>query len=744
MLSHEEQVLAQEAAARWRKRAATRNRQVGAADRGEYTKADTVNRLKRRMERLQALVAARMHRGGATDEGAQEAISVPALTAGDVTDEAMERVIGETRDFLSIEYFERGLQAAACVGRIMTNGAVNGTGFLVAPDVLITNWHVLKTPAMAEDSYFELDYEANTFGPPKVAQSFDLDPAGFFMNDKPHDFALCAVKSVSQNGKVLANYGHVALIAEEGKITIGEPVNIIQHPKGRFKQIAIRNSRLLDLFEGAADTRFFHYDADTEKGSSGCPVFNDQWEVVALHHQAVPKTNTRGELVDDKGVVLREDEEDRIVWIGNEGIRTSRLVKTVGELAITDSKQEQRRKDLLALWLAESAPGAVSAPTESARPGPPAQLPPVPPERPPARPGTPQRAESAPVRREVATTTASIVLPLRIDISIGGPAGDGTAAIVSASDLMESARPDPGDPDYRHRPGYVRDFLGFEAPLPRLVDARHGPLLKVGADPSGELRYHHFSVLMNARRRLAYVAAGNLDASAPFQHKREKGSENWFFDPRIQQRQQAGGVYYASNPLDRGHLVRRDDTAWGMDEAEAKLANDDTFHWTNCSPQHEIFNQSSLAKSRGLKLWGTLENAVSALAPSYGSRLCVFNGPIFDDNDKPYGQDFFIPAAFWKVILVKGDGGEPHALAFMLSQAEQLGTLVTEGFAPEELADFVTAQVPITRLTALTGLDFGALAIWDPLRSASGPAAPESNLGARSAILLEHEGSIRF
>ena len=56
-------------------------------------------------------------------------------------------------------------------------------------------------------------------------------------------------------------------------------------------------------------------------------------------------------------------------------------------------------------------------------------------------------------------------------------------------------------------------------------------------------------------------------------------------DPRISNDFQAGGEeFYSSNPLDRGHLVRRADAAWGKTESEARLANDDTFHFTNCSP----------------------------------------------------------------------------------------------------------------------------------------------------------------
>jgi endonuclease G len=56
------------------------------------------------------------------------------------------------------------------------------------------------------------------------------------------------------------------------------PVNIIQHPGGRSKRYGIRNN--LVSASTATEIRYF---TDTEAGSSGSPVFNDRWEVVALH-----------------------------------------------------------------------------------------------------------------------------------------------------------------------------------------------------------------------------------------------------------------------------------------------------------------------------------------------------------------------------------------------------------------------------------------------------------------------------
>lgn len=742
--SEEREAAAGEAASRWRGRTRERNRRVGAAERGAYTEADSLDRLAKRMRRLRRSLAIKRLQG--TDEvdlKMDRLISAIPLAAADVTDKLVERVIGETRDFLSIEFFERGLQAALCVGRIQTNDAINGTGFLVAPDIVMTNWHVLKTSDEARMSALELDYEMNTFGDRKVPQFFDLDPDGFFLTDKEHDVTLVAVKERSQGGRRLADYGYLPLIPDEGKITIGEPVNVVQHPKGRFKQIVLRNSRLVDLPEGGKTDIYLHYEADTEQGSSGSPVLNDQWEVVALHHQGVPKTNAKGEMVDEAGKVLTKFDEDRIVWVANEGIRTSRLVKLVRDLPL-DARFEARRDGLMARWLTETDPAsaveAVRTVLQSPMPSPPQPMPPV-------RP-SPQLSDAA-FSVGGAGGSLSLTIPLRITLSKGSAstsaAGSTDSASTSAADLpstwsfQEAIKPDPSDPDYSRRPGYDPRFLGVDVPLPRLTDPRRGPLAAFGPSRETELRYHHFSVLMNARRRLAYVSAVNVDSGAPFQHIREKGSENWFLDPRIKAGQQAGGAYYASNPLDRGHLVRRNDAAWGRTAEEAKLANDDTFHWTNCSPQHEIFNQSALSAKRGLHLWGNLENAVSDLAPSHGEKLCVFNGPIFADSDRPYRENFFLPAAYWKLIVLKGEDDEPRALAFLLSQAAQIETLVTERFAPEELADFTVFQISVSQLTAKTGLDFGLSAEWDAL--AAGDGAEESAAGA---VVVRDESSIRF
>jgi len=116
------------------------------------------------------------------------------------------------------------------------------------------------------------------------------------------------------------------------KAVNGDPVNIIQHPKGRFKEIVLSNNRVQELRE-----KFILYEADTDFSSSGSPVFNQQWQLVGLHSGAV-------DLVDENEKSNSTNEGRLQV-----GVRVSRIVEfLVGKLeefVDTYEKQESRTDD---------------------------------------------------------------------------------------------------------------------------------------------------------------------------------------------------------------------------------------------------------------------------------------------------------------------------------------------------------------------------------------------------------------
>ncbi len=266
-----------------------------------------------------------------------------------------ERIIGAD-DILRISFLGRGMVAARSVGRIIVAGGLDhGTGFLVAPDILMTNNHVL--PEIPHAAAAEVEFEQHDLtGGLTAMPTARLDPGRFWFTDALLDITLVAL----MEGAATEPLGWHPMIAQQGKIRIGDPVNIIQHPGGRGKSVVVHNSNLLHL-ENPARGRdaqnlgaFLWYDGDTEKGSSGAPVFNRHWEVVGVHHRGVPRADSAGYLLDAEGKTFSRDElaadPDRAVWIANEGTRTSRIVAALTEAEFEAARHARRRDALLELW----------------------------------------------------------------------------------------------------------------------------------------------------------------------------------------------------------------------------------------------------------------------------------------------------------------------------------------------------------------------------------------------------------
>lgn len=250
------------------------------------------------------------------------------LATADVPGAAFfEKVIG-SRDFLSADFLTKGERVARAVGRVAHYPLGFGTGFMVSPQVMMTNNHVLGTPQAASNGKLQFDYVERDGGSIGPVIEFDLEPRRLFLTHVGLDFSLVAVKPVNADAHLVARRGFIPLIGPSGKALVGQPINVIQHPQGRPQEVALRNNAVVDVFD-----HFLHYSTDTQGGSSGSPCFSDHWELAALHHSGVPARDDDGHILLTTGDRWdgRRETIPVIAWKANEGIRISSIVSYLQE-----------------------------------------------------------------------------------------------------------------------------------------------------------------------------------------------------------------------------------------------------------------------------------------------------------------------------------------------------------------------------------------------------------------------------
>ncbi len=670
--------------------------------------------------------------------------------------------VWDTADFMGVEFFTRGRRAANAVGRVVfKSGRVQGSGFLVGPGLLLTNNHVLTTAAMASSMCVQFDFESDEFGIDRSISVFDFDPAACFVSAPVEglDFTLIALGPRLRGESAVEGFGYLPLSDSGDKHMLGEYANIIQHPEGRLKQIVLRNNNLVARDE---TTHVLHYVADTQRGSSGSPVLNNEWEPIALHHWAGAHLERRTA----DGRQLRRDV--------NEGIRVSSIVAALRDgVGTRDARSKQAIAEVLALWdTAERLGPVVERPDAGLSRG-------------AAGLGGDGTRDLRAGARTNADGSTSYIFP--IEITVRAPLLDTPRAPVedaprSASVPATEVRTEPSGredaDDYSDRGGYEPGFIpGFQVPLPDFSNVPYRVARNqeaTGNDDEHELRYHHFSIVMNADRRLASFTACNIDGSRIKAINREtkvvtddptlkqldaeslgpEASDDFRPDPRVLDDEQMAREFYeeqevpgfpkpvfpghdAPEPvkkayyramlertarmLQKGHIVLRIDPAWGTHD-EALGAENDTFHYTNAAPQLGFFNQGSREDHPGEKgklRWRTVETFVLRNAVTTRQRICVFAGPVFRNDDPDYRNGSKIPMKFWKVAVWAEDG-ELRSVALLADQQDVLDRLtegVPEAFAmhgaeafddPDELDRVTQFLTTVEHIESLTMLDFGS------------------------------------
>lgn len=222
----------------------------------------------------------------------QRASGAPPVDLAQVP-EVKERLIHDTDDTVSFAFMDAGLRAGGAVAKLrvprhkdgqpqLSKGQpvlYLGTGWLLTRALLITNHHVIQAREDGEPAATDLDLRKQAEGT-RVQFDFDFESAAGVETgvsaleawDRKLDYAVLRLNPISSRAPLARAAERLQVEAD----TV--PVNIIQHPGGNAKRYGIRNNLVSASTE--LDLRYF---TDTQSGSSGSPVLNDRWEVVALH-----------------------------------------------------------------------------------------------------------------------------------------------------------------------------------------------------------------------------------------------------------------------------------------------------------------------------------------------------------------------------------------------------------------------------------------------------------------------------
>lgn len=279
----------------------------------------------------------------------------------------LERIIDQP-DFKPVHFLECGWNRQKPVARVHVSNWW-GTGFLVSRSLIMTNNHVIENEAQGRLATAEFNYQMDHEGNMLSSDTWDGDPDSFFHTDVDLDYTVMRLKGRYSFGLIqyqppqwvtqipgLTNtrlpilpseppippgpdprmrmmvegfsdligrifgtttidwahmftptkhagdeWGYIPL--KDTIMAVGARINIIQHPQTRPKEVAMHDNELQHVLTDA-----IHYRTDTDLGSSGSPVFDNYWDIIALHHAAGDWDSATSS------------------WLDNEGMRIDRII----------------------------------------------------------------------------------------------------------------------------------------------------------------------------------------------------------------------------------------------------------------------------------------------------------------------------------------------------------------------------------------------------------------------------------
>ena len=225
------------------------------------------------------------------------------------------------------EHLGRIEAQVCCITVESDNGTIFGTGFLLGPDVVMTNYHVMD--AVIEDEQGRANSRGQRAKPQNVTLLFDYkrymrkvinpgtphhlatdwlvayspfspsedQPGPKVGLPKPDELDYALLRVEGEPGSRPAGQkadpqdpprGWIAAPTKPYAFTPNFALSIMQHPQGDPLKLAFDTDSEIKLNENRTRVT---YKTNTGKGSSGSPCFDINWNLVALHHWGDPNFN---------------------------------------------------------------------------------------------------------------------------------------------------------------------------------------------------------------------------------------------------------------------------------------------------------------------------------------------------------------------------------------------------------------------------------------------------------------------
>ncbi len=246
---------------------------------------------------------------------AGQALPISALP---LTDGGLEKTVKKYIPAVDGELWRRQwseMEGRVC--RVELNDARGsmGTGFLVGPEAVLTNYHVLASvladPMAAAAVQFRFDYkvlrngtvsEGVLVGPRETGWLLDKSPPtaaemasnldGQLPTNDELDYVLIRLARPLGTEPVGAkaseagmSRGWVRIPAAAPALTPQMPLLILQHPRRAPLKFLLDTDGVTGLNANGTRVRYL---TNTGDGSSGSPCFDMNWSLVALHHYGDP------------------------------------------------------------------------------------------------------------------------------------------------------------------------------------------------------------------------------------------------------------------------------------------------------------------------------------------------------------------------------------------------------------------------------------------------------------------------